>query len=118
MKKPRSIFYLVYFLFHIGLLLASIYVNYKSEDFEFLLKLREKMDISIYVAIGGLVLFFIDIILVTMEARNHKKEMENLDHEVNSLKAKMFDLQQASKPTTTRRETPGSETPKEDHDKL
>ena len=55
MRKPRSIFYIIYFLFHIGLLLVSIYVNYKSEDFEFLLKLRVRMDLMIYVAIAGLV---------------------------------------------------------------
>lgn len=117
MKKPRSIFYLIYFIFHIGLLLASIYVNYKSEDFEFLLKLRERMDIMIYVSVAGLILFFIDVIMVNMEARNHKKDKEHLEHEVNSLKAKMFDLQQASKPTISRSEASGKEH-KEDHENL
>lgn len=96
MKKPKSIFYIIYFIFHIGLLLASIYVNYKSEDFEFLLKLREKIDIMIYVAIAGLVLFFIDLVLMTMAIRSHNKEKERLEHQVNSLKAKMFDLQDAT----------------------
>ncbi|UII33112.1 hypothetical protein LVD17_04630 [Fulvivirga ulvae] len=100
MRKPRSIFYIIYFLFHIGLLLVSIYVNYKSEDFEFLLKLRERMDLMIYVAIAGLILFFIDIVLISMEVRNHKKEREKLEHEINSLKAKMFDLQEATKSST------------------
>ncbi|GAA0890566.1 hypothetical protein GCM10009122_02440 [Fulvivirga kasyanovii] len=104
MRKPRSIFYIIYFLFHIGLLLVSIYVNYKSEDFEFLLKLRVRMDLMIYVAIAGLVLFFIDIMLITMEVRNHKKERERLEHEVNSLKAKMFDLQEATKSTPSQKE--------------
>lgn len=104
MRKPRSIFYIIYFLFHIGLLLVSIYVNYKSEDFEFLLKLRVRMDLMIYVAIAGLLLFFIDIMLITMEVRNHKKEREKLEHEVNSLKAKMFDLQEATKSTHSQKE--------------
>ena len=106
MKKPKSIFYLIYFLFHLGLLLVSIYVNYKSEDFEFLLKLRERMDVMIYVAVAGLILFFIDIILATMEVRNHKKEKERLEHEINSLKAKMFDLQEVNKTPTTPRIEP------------
>lgn len=110
MRKPRSIFYIIYFLFHIGLLLVSIYVNYKSEDFEFLLRLRERMDTMIYVAVAGLILFFVDIVLITMEGRNYKKEKEKLEHEVNSLKAKMFDLQEATKTTT-----PHTEVTKKEH---
>ncbi|UII28926.1 hypothetical protein LVD15_10995 [Fulvivirga maritima] len=96
MKKPKSIFYLIYFLFHVSLLLASIYVNYKSEDFEFLINLRGHMDLMIYVTILGLILFFVDVVLVTMTVRSHKKEKEKLEHEINSLKAKMFDLQSVS----------------------
>lgn len=102
MKKPKTIFYFIYFLFHVGLLLVSIYVNYKSEDFEFLLKLRERMDVMIYVAAVGLLLFFIDLVLVTLEVRNHLKEKEKLEHEINSLKAKMFDLQDVRKSDTPR----------------
>lgn len=102
MKRAKSIFYFIYFLFHIGLLLASIYVNYKSEDFEFLLKLREKMEVMIYVSIVGLLLFGVDVILVTMAMRNHRKEKEKLEHEVNSLKAKMFDLQDATRKVATK----------------
>ncbi|MBL6447099.1 hypothetical protein JMN32_12325 [Fulvivirga sp. 29W222] len=104
MRKPRSIFYIIYFLFHIGLLLVSIYVNYKSEDFEFLLKLRERMDLMIYVTISGLILFFIDIVLISMEARTQKKAKEKLEHEVNSLKAKMFDLQEATRSASSHTE--------------
>lgn len=97
MRKPRTIFYIIYFLFHVGLLVASISVNYKSEDFEFLLWLRERMDIMIYFAVAGLILFFVDIVLITMEGRHHAKEKEKLEHEINSLKAKMFDLQEATR---------------------
>ena len=117
MKRPKSIFYFIYFLFHIGLLLASIYVNYKSEDFEFLLKLREKMDIMIYVAVVGLLLFFIDIILISMAVRTYNKEKEKLEREVNSLKAKMFDLQEATGSASSRRTAAiekDSEEPKEE----
>ena len=39
-----------------------------------------------------------------MEVRNHKKERERLEHEVNSLKAKMFDLQEATKSTPSQKE--------------
>ncbi|MDX1628854.1 MAG: hypothetical protein R3345_09155 [Fulvivirga sp.] len=96
MKKPKSIFYFIYFLFHVMLLGVSIYVNYRSEDFEFLLKLRSQMDILTYVSVVGLVLFGINIVLISMEHRNHKKTKEKLEGEVNAIKAKMYDLQDAT----------------------
>ncbi|MTI23017.1 hypothetical protein E1176_18445 [Fulvivirga sp. RKSG066] len=96
MKKPKSIFYIVYFLFHVLLLGVAIYVNYRSEDFEFLLKLRANMTIMIYAAVAGMILFIINMVIITMEVRNHKQKKEKLENEVNSLKAKMFDLEHAS----------------------
>ena len=95
MKKPKSIFYIVYFLFHFFLLLISIYVNYRSEDFEFLLWLRERMDWMIYASVLGLVLFAINMLMMNVAGRGSKKEIARLEHEANSYKAKMFDLQEA-----------------------
>lgn len=96
MKKPKSIFYLVYFLFHISLLVVAIYVNYRSEDFEFLLKLRSNMSLMTYVSVAGLILFAINMILISMEVRNNKQTKAKLENEVNSMKAKMFDLQEVA----------------------
>lgn len=96
MKKPKTIFYLVYFLFHVLLLAVSIYVNYKSEDFEFLLKLRANMSLMTYVSVAGLILFGINMVLVYMEARNFRQTKKKLEEEVNSTKAKMYDLREAS----------------------
>lgn len=96
MKKPKSIFFLVYLLFHIALLVVSIYVNYRSEDFEFLLWLRGKMSMMVYVSALGLVLFFINLIFSGIDARTANKEKAALEQEVNALKAKMFDLQEAT----------------------
>jgi len=100
MKKPKSIFYLVYFLFHVMLLVVSIYVNYRSEDFEFLLKLRSNMALMIYVSVAGLILFGINMILASMETKNSKKGKEKLENEINSMKARMYDLQEAAASTT------------------
>lgn len=96
MKKPKSIFFLVYLLFHIALLVVSIYVNYRSEDFEFLLYLRGKMSLMVYVSALGLVLFFINLVFSGLDARTSAKEKAALEQEVNALKAKMFDLQEAT----------------------
>jgi hypothetical protein len=112
MKKPKSIFFLVYLLFHICLLVVSIYVNYRSEDFEFLLWLRGKMGLMVYVSVIGLILYFINVILSGMEARSNTKEKEALQQEVNGLKAKMFDLQEAS--SAVRHQSTTSESPEEE----
>lgn len=106
MKKPKSIFLVIYFLFHLALLIISIYVNYRSEDFEFLLWLRSKMALMVYVSAAGMLLYFITLMFIGMESRSHKKEKAVLEQEINSLKAKMFDLQEATgkakaAPTTT-----------------
>ena len=108
MKKPKSIFYFIYFLFHFGLLITAIYTNYRSEDFEFLLWLRDRMDWMIYAAVFGLILFIINIVMVTMANRHTKKEIERLEREANSFKAKMFDLQEATKGDTTIKNTPAT----------
>lgn len=105
MKRPKFIFYLIYLIFHVSLLIASIYVNYKSEDFEFLLWLREKMDLMIYVSIIGLILYLIDITWANIGDRSLTKEKERMSNEINSLKAKMFDLQEASSHKTPSVET-------------
>jgi len=104
MKKPKSIFYLIYFLFHIILLGVSIYVNYRSEDFEFLLKLRANMSLMTYVSVAGLILFGINMVLISMESKNARKVKEKLENEVNSTKAKMYDMQ-GSKPSSPEKST-------------
>ncbi len=55
------------------------------------------MEWMIYASILGLILFIINVVLVTMGNRASKKEMERLEREANSYKAKMFDLQEAAK---------------------
>jgi len=111
MKKPKSIFYLIYFLFHVLLLGVSIYVNYRSEDFEFLLKLRNNMSLMIYVSVAGLILFGVNMILISMESRNSRKVKEKLESEVNNTKAKMYDMQgsKPSEPDSSKSEKPESE---------
>lgn len=49
----------------------------------------------IYASVFGLILFAINIILFNMASSGSKKEIERLEHEANSYKAKMFDLQEA-----------------------
>lgn len=101
MKKPKLIFYIIYLVFHIGLLAVALLVKYYSGDVNFLFGLLEKINWLIYAAVLGLLLFFVNMLLVNMQARAYNKELEALEKEINSTKAKMFDLQEASNVTNT-----------------
>lgn len=61
------------------------------------------MSMMVYVSAIGLVLFFINVMISGLDGRSHTKEKETLEQEVNALKAKMFDLQEA---TNKPKETP------------
>ena len=99
MKKGKTIFLIIYLVFHLVLLVAAIVVNLRAEDFEFLFSVRDNMASTVWFSIIGMILFIINVIMISMSTRNHEKEKEKLRQEVNSYKAKIYDLQDA-KPTT------------------
>lgn len=53
------------------------------------------MDWMIYGSVLGLILFAVNMVMFNMASSGSKKEIERLEHEANSYKAKMFDLQEA-----------------------
>lgn len=63
-----------------------------------------------YGAILGLVLFAVDLVWNWIETKNADKEQEALRLENNTLKAKVYDFQEAAKPVVT--ETPPSDSKK------
>lgn len=104
MKKGKTIFLIIYLLFHLILLVSAIVVNLRSEDFEFLFSVRDNMSMTVWFAIIGMILFVINVVMITSSTSHHTKKEEGLRQEINSLKAKMYDLQDARKtsasPTT------------------
>lgn len=54
------------------------------------------MSLMTYVSVAGLILFGINMILIFMEARNYNHTKKKLEGEVNSWKAKLYDLKEAS----------------------
>lgn len=99
MKKGKTIFLVVYLVFHLVLLIGAIVVNLRSEDFEFLFSVRDNMAGTVWFAVLGLLLFIINVIIISMSTRNHEKQEEKLRQEINSLKAKVYDLQDLKTPT-------------------
>lgn len=100
MKRNKLIFYAVFAAFHLFLVFFSIYVESNKNDFSFLTMMLKYISILKYGAILGLILLVVDVIWSRSSAREHSREKDALTHELNTLKAKLFDLQEASKVTT------------------
>ena len=100
MKKNRLIFYAVFGAFHIFLFFFSLYIDNQKENIQFLLSLQGKIWLLKYGSFLGLVLLVTDIIWEWSSERSFKKENDHLNHELNMLKAKLFDLQEAAKSST------------------
>lgn len=97
MKKPRLIFYLIFFLLHLGMFTFSLVVENYKNDFEFLFSLHGFIPSLKFVTFIGLILLIIDFVWYNITLNNHSKELEHLKREHNSIKAKLFDMQEAIK---------------------
>jgi len=85
MRKFRKILYVVYFVFHLILLGSIIYVKNQFAalfaDFSFVL----------YIAIFGIVLFFVDLAFDLLIVKNYESKIKHLESEKNEVKAKLYD---------------------------
>ena len=97
MKRNRLIFYGVFALFHIGLFLFTLYVDGQKDNIQFLLRLQKNIWLLKYGSFVGLGLLIADAIWHLREERDHIRDKDKQHNELTSLKAKLFDLQEASK---------------------
>jgi uncharacterized membrane protein len=96
MKKNRLIFYAIFGTFHLFLLIFTLYVESQKNDFTFLTQLLKFISLTKYGAILGLGLIITDFFWSWKAVKEGNKEKAALTHEVNVLKAKLFDLQEAA----------------------
>lgn len=99
MKKPRLIFYLIFFLFHLGMFTFSLVMENKKNDFEFLMDLHGYIPSLKFITFIGLILFIVDFAWFNLSVRSHRNELDHLKREHNSIKAKLFDMQEETKKT-------------------
>jgi hypothetical protein len=97
MKQNRLIFYAVFGLFHLFLVFFTIYVESNKNDFGFLTQMLKWISLMKWGAILGLILLIADVVWSFISQRESSKEKAALMHEMNTLKAKLFDLQEAAK---------------------
>jgi hypothetical protein len=97
MKKNRLIFFAVFGTFHLFLVIFTFYMEANKNDFSFLTQMLKLMSLMKYGAIFGMALLITDILWDMAIRKETDKEKNALTHEINTLKAKLFDLQEASK---------------------
>jgi hypothetical protein len=106
MKKNRLIFYTVFGAFHLFLVIFTIFVESNRNDFSFLTRMLKWMSVMKYGAFLGLVLLIADLVWAFMANREEQKEKAMLTNEINTLKAKLFDLQEAARQNPPRPANP------------
>jgi cell division protein FtsB len=110
MNQRRRIFFAIFGGYHMIILFFTFYIGSKNIDFGVLAKLYAKISMLKYGAILGVVLFVVDFVWNWIETKNAEKEQEALRLENNTLKAKVYDFQQAAKPVVN--EKPNSDSSK------
>lgn len=108
MNQRRRIFFAIFGGYHLIILFFTFYIGSKNIDFGVLAKLYSKISLLKYGAILGVVLFLIDLVWNWIETKNAEKEQEALRLENNTLKAKVYDFQQAATPVVTETPSPDS----------
>jgi hypothetical protein len=97
MNKNRLIFYGVFAFFHLFILIFSLYMDSHKNDFTFLVEMQKKIWMIKYGSIIGVILLVVDFVWVMRDGKQQIQEKNALEHELNTLKAKLFDMQEAGK---------------------
>lgn len=98
MNKRRVIFFTIFGVYHLIILVFTSYIDAQKQDLGVLTSMYGWLHLFKYGAILGLVLFAIDFIWSWRLTKSSEKEQESLTFEINNLKAKVYDLQEANKP--------------------
>jgi hypothetical protein len=97
MKKNRIIFYAVFALFHLFIFIFSLYMDSQKDNIQFLLSMQKKIWMLKYGSFIGLILLVVDVIWLMRGEKQHERQRLQHESEMTSLKAKLFDLQEAAK---------------------
>lgn len=98
MNKRRVIFFTIFGIYHLTVLAITSYIDAQKQDLGVLTSMYSILHLFKYGAVLGLVLFATDLIWSWRLSKSFEKEQETLSFEINNLKAKVYDLQEAKKP--------------------
>ena len=97
MKRNRLIFYSIFAALHLFIFFFSVYTDSQKDNLQYLLSLQSKIWMLKYGSLILLVLMITNIVLHYRDLRRTSKEKEQLILELNILKAKVYDFQEAAK---------------------
>ena len=107
MSRNRTIFYLVFLAFHVAAFVFTVYL----QNVSFLMKMAQHIGTFKFITFLGVVLIVTDIIWTWMASRGARKENTALKHELNTLKAKLFDMQELSRQQEVKQQEAGGNPP-------
>jgi hypothetical protein len=96
MKKNRWIFFSIFALFHVA---AFIFTVVLDNNTNLLFKMIGWVPSFKWITLLGVVLLGIDVMWALAIHKEWQKEKAALNHELNTLKAKLFDLQESAAKT-------------------
>jgi len=97
MKKNRLIFYAVFAALHLFIFFFSLYMDSQKENFQFLIEMQGRIWMLKYGSIVLIGFMITNVILHFRDNLRNTREKDTLNKELNDLKAKLFDLQEAAK---------------------
>lgn len=103
MSKNRLIFYVIFAAFHIG---AFIFTVILDNNTGILFQMVKWIPAFKWVTLLGLILLIVDVIWAYTANKESAKSKAVLNHELNTLKAKLFDLQEAARQTPSAPQPP------------
>jgi hypothetical protein len=104
MKKNRWIFYAIFGFFHLSAFIFTIMLENDSGMLFTMAKYIKQMK---WVTLFGLVLLIVDVVWAYAAHRAYEREQSTYASEMNTLKAKLFDIQEKN------RNLPPSSTPQQ-----
>lgn len=97
MKRNRLIFYTVIGGLHLFIFLFTLYMDSQRDNLQFLVNLQKIIWLLKYAVFVLMVLFVTNIVLHVRDNKRHQRENSQLIQELQTLKAKLYDLQEAKK---------------------
>lgn len=96
MKKNRLIFYSVFGVVHLFIFIFSLYMDSQKDNIQFLIQMQGRIWMLKYASFFLLILFAVNVILHYRDNRRNERQKKELHTEINRLKARLYDLEQAS----------------------
>lgn len=100
MKKNRLIFYSIIGALHLLIFLFTLYMDSQRDNLQFLVNLQKIIWLLKYAMFVLITLFITNFILHLRDNKRHQRENIQLVQELNTLKAKLYDLQESGKTPT------------------